>query len=234
MKKVIKIGLVISLLGIVITLGWLRAENGKTETVTGESQEIKLPTPQYKSTVSVEEALLQRRSIRQYAPGALTLNEVSQLLWAAQGTTKKDFFRTAPSAGATYPIDTYLVAGDVEGLPAGIYQYQPQGHRLTPKITGDKRKELSQAAANQPWVLKAPISIVLVSIQERITSRYGPRSIRYIFMEAGHIGQNVHIQCETLGLGTVMIGAYSDKAAREVIGVEQEVIYMMPIGKKKK
>lgn len=193
-----------------------------------------LPKPKFKSNVSVEEALLKRRSVRSYKKEKLTLQDVSQLLWAAQGQTVGWGGRTAPSAGATYPLEVYLVAGDVEGLQSGLYHYNIKEHSLVQKITSDIRSALARAALGQDYVLKAPASIVITAIYDRTTSRYGKRGIRYVHNEVGHVGQNIHLQCETLGLGTVVIGAFVDEEVKKVLQLDddEEPQYIMPVGKK--
>ena len=195
-------------------------------------EKVKLPEPKYSSKVSVEEALKNRRSVRSYKKEPLTLEEVSQLLWAAQGKTNDWGARTAPSAGATYPLDTYLVAGNVTGLSAGVYKYEPDDHSIELTKNKDVRKDLADAALGQSYITKAPISIVLAAVYSRTTSRYGERGIRYVHMEIGHVGENVHLQCETMGLGTVMVGAFDDEQVKKVLGIDAVPLYIMPVGKK--
>jgi len=197
-----------------------------------EGGAMKLPVPRYSSKMSVEEALKSRRSIRSYKDTALSLNEVAQLLWAAQGITVKWGGRTAPSAGATYPLEVYAVVGEVEGLEAGLYHYDPQDHTITKRKTGDLRSALANAALGQTWVRNAPIDLVIAARYERTTRRYGERGIRYVYMEVGHVGQNIYLQAEALGLGTVAIGAFYDDKVKKVLGIEEEPLYIMPVGKK--
>ncbi|MEO0050499.1 MAG: SagB/ThcOx family dehydrogenase, partial [candidate division WOR-3 bacterium] len=160
----------------------------------------------------------------------LTLNEVGQLLWAAQGKTGKTYGRTAPSAGATYPMEVFLVAGRVQGLDSGVYHYDVERHALQLVKTGDVRSELAGAALGQTCIKNAPASIVLTCEYKRTTTRYGERGIRYVHMEAGHIGQNVSLECVALDLGTVMVGAFNDSAVMRVLGVKYEPLYIMPVG----
>lgn len=203
--------------------------------VANGAEMIKLPQPKYDSNFSIERTLLQRRSIRLYEEGPLTLAEVSQLLWAAQGITEKSKgLRTAPSAGALYPLETYLVAGNVTGLPAGIYKYQPKEHGLIKLADGDKRAELRKAAHGQDSVSEAAVVIALSAVYERITKRYGDRGVRYTDMEAGHVGENVSLQAVALGLGTVMVGAFDDDAVKQVLGLpkDEKPLYLFPVGKK--
>ncbi|MEM1575306.1 MAG: SagB/ThcOx family dehydrogenase [Nitrososphaerota archaeon] len=196
---------------------------------------INLPEPKIKGEMSVEEALAKRRSIREYTPEPLNLEQVSQLLWAAQGITEPRLgFRTAPSAGATYPLEIYLVVGEngVKELEAGIYKYNPREHNIVLLLKGDFRKELMGAGLGQTWIGEAPINIVIVAIYERTTARYGERGIRYVHMEAGHVGQNIYLQATALKLGTVVIGAFYDEEVQKVLNLpkEEKPLYIMPVG----
>ena len=138
-------------------------------------QETKrLPEPRYEGSVSVEHALITRRSVRNYKNEPLTLTEISQLLWAAQGITTPRGYRTAPSAGALYPLETYVVAGNVEELVAGIYKYLYHEHALVQTVAGDKRTELSHAALNQGSIARAPAVLLFCAIYSRITGKYVP------------------------------------------------------------
>lgn len=198
---------------------------------------IHLPPPRYDSNVSIEHALRVRRSIREYEDKPLTLEQVGQLAWAAQGITDKRYgFRTAPSAGATYPLEIYVVIkkDGVEGLPEGIYHYLPREHMLELIKSGDYSRELMYACLDQEWVVDAAINIVITAIYERTTWRYGERGrIRYVPMEVGHVGQNIYLQCVSLGLGCVVIGAFYDEEVKKIIGVDEEPLYVIPVGVKK-
>ncbi len=196
-------------------------------------ERIKLPAPDYMGNTSVEEALSKRRSVRFYSGEDLSIEEVSQLLWAAQGITGTG--RTAPSAGALYPLELYLVVGDVEGLDNGVYQYRPVEHELEKAVEGDIRVELSKAAVgqNQEHVRDAAVDLVFTAVYERTTGKYGERGIRYVHMEAGHAAQNVYLQAVSLELGTVVIGAFSDDKVKELVNAEEqeEPLYIMPVGR---
>ncbi|GFP20905.1 hypothetical protein HKBW3S43_00375 [Candidatus Hakubella thermalkaliphila] len=196
--------------------------------------EAKLLEPRHDSGISIEETLLKRRSVRDYTGEPLTLQEVSQLLWAAQGITDPRGLRTAPSAGATYPLETYVVVGDVENLAEGVYRYHLPKHELVKVLDGDLRTELAAAALGQNWVREGAINIVFTAIYERTTRRYGDRGIRYVHMELGHVGQNVHLQAVALGLGTVVIGAFRDDQVKEILNLPQDEqpLYIMPVGRK--
>jgi SagB-type dehydrogenase family enzyme len=152
---------------------------------------INLPEPCYDGTVSVERALLTRRSVRTYNKDPLTLTEISQLAWAAQGVSDPRGYRTAPSAGALYPLEIYVVAGRIDELPAGIYKYDLLGQALRKIVGGDRRKKLSRAALNQNSIANAPVVLLFCTVNERVTNKYGDRGLKYIYMEIGHAAQNV-------------------------------------------
>ncbi|GAG95655.1 unnamed protein product [marine sediment metagenome] len=198
-------------------------------------EEIKLPSPQLEGKMSVEEALVRRRSRRVFKDYSLTMEQVSQLLWSAQGITEKRIgFRTAPSAGATYPLDIYLVVGKdkVENLKAGVYHYNPHPHSLTIILEEDRRRELARACLRQRFIEDAPISLIITAEFSRITNRYGKRGVYYAYMEAGHVGQNVYLQAESLGLGTVVIGAFYEEDVSQALNLPDQHIplYVMPVG----
>jgi SagB-type dehydrogenase family enzyme len=191
--------------------------------------EMKLSKPKEKGSISIEETLNKRGSIRDYKKDSLSLAEISQLLWAASG--KNLYRRTAPSAGATYPLETYLVVGEVEGLESGLYHYSYSRHSLETIKEEDIRDRLSQAALGQRMIERAPISIIIAADYGRTTNHYGQRGIRYVHMEAGHVGQSISLQAIALGLGTVMIGAFEDKQVKEVLEIKEELLYIIPVGR---
>ncbi len=196
---------------------------------------LELPEPMLKGEMSVEEAISKRRSVREYKNVPLTLSELGQLLWAAQGITLPSRgFRAAPSAGATYPLELYVSVreGGVEGLPAGIYHYDPFMHSLSLVKAGDFSMEIYRAALSQEWVREAPICIIIAADFVRTTSRYGPRGERYVYMEAGHVGQNIYLQATALGLGTVAVGAFYDDQLKSVVGCSEDPIYLFPVGRR--
>jgi SagB-type dehydrogenase family enzyme len=192
---------------------------------------IELPQPRWRGDVSVEQALKSRRSLRSFQPRPLSLDEVSQLLWAAQGITSGRF-RTAPSAGALYPLEVRIAVGNVEGLEAGVYRYDPVAHRLREVRKGDVRKSLSRAAYWQEWAGAGAIALVFSAVYERTTRKYGERGIRYVHMEAGHAAQNVYLQAQALGLGTVIVGAFMDGWVKRVLRMqdEEQPLTIMPVG----
>lgn len=197
------------------------------------SKAIKLPAPRLDSDMSIEEALLRRRSTRKYQGTSLTSAEVSQLLWAAQGMTDPRGFRTAPSAGALYPLEVYLIAGNVNGIPSGIYRYISQQHKITNIVPGDKRAGLKDAALGQDQIKQAAAALLISAFPDRTTKKYRERGIRYVHMEAGHAAQNVYLQATALGLGTVVIGAFHDEAVRKVMNMtdREHPLFIMPIGR---
>jgi len=197
---------------------------------------IELPSPRYKGTITLEETLKERRSVREFSSHSLSLEEISQLLWAMQGITEPSGGRTAPSAGALYPLEIYLVVGNVKNLPAGVYKYEPFKHRLIKIKDGDKREKLSYAALGQPWVKTAAVDFVIAAVYERTTRKYGKRGIRYVHIEVGHVAQNLLLQATALGIGAVTVGAFYDSEVKKVVGLknEEQPIYIIPVGKKKK
>lgn len=196
---------------------------------------VKLPEPRYDSDVSIEQSLLQRRSIRSYIGEPLSLQDVSQLLWAAQGITDPSGFRTAPSAGALYPLEVYVVAGDVRNLTLGVYKYEPDDHELVRVVDGDRRAELADAALTQPWVKEGAVAIVFTAVYARTTGKYGDRGVRYVHMEAGHVAQNLCLQATAMGLGTVTVGAFHDEEVAKVLNLPQgeQPVYIIPVGRKR-
>jgi SagB-type dehydrogenase family enzyme len=193
---------------------------------------LSLPAPPAAGAMSLEEALAHRRSVREFVPGALTLDEVSQLVWAAHGATGPGH-RTAPSAGATYPLEVYLVAGDVKDLSAGVYRYLPGQHRLEAVSNGDIRVPLADAAFNQKWVSRAAMVVVIAAVFERTTARYGKRGERYVHMEAGHAAQNLLLQATALGLGATPVGAFNDSGVSRLLRLPagEAPLYLIPVGR---
>lgn len=199
---------------------------------THEFEITKLPPPRLEGRMSVEKALSERRSVRDYRKVPVTLAEIGQLLWAAQGITSSDGLRAAPSAGALYPLDLYLVAGGVEGLTAGVYRYVPEGHSLLRTALGDLRARLCDATLGQECVKRAQAEIVFTAVVGRTTAKYGERGSRYVHMDAGFAGENVYLQAVTLGLGTVVVGAFDDEEVKRTLSIEEEPLIIMPIGRK--
>ncbi|MEM3627328.1 MAG: SagB/ThcOx family dehydrogenase [Candidatus Bathyarchaeia archaeon] len=196
---------------------------------------VELPDPEIKGIMSIEETIWRRRSIRSFTEESLSMSDISQLLWAAQGITDPEKrFRAAPSAGATYPLEIYVVVSSngVTGLAEGLYHYDPLTHRLECILRGDLRLSLAEVALKQSCVVEAPVSIVIVAVYERTTSKYGERGVRYVHMEAGHVGQNLYLQATARGLGMVTVGAFDDDKVQEILQLsrEQKPLYIIPVG----
>jgi SagB-type dehydrogenase family enzyme len=195
---------------------------------------MQLPPPRVESAVPVETALRARRSHREYAAGPLALAELSQLLWAAQGVTTPEGYRTAPSAGALYTLEVCVLTSNVTDLATAIYHYAPHSHALRKVVDGDHRRGLTQAALHQSSITAAPVVIVITAVYERTMAKYGPRGERYVHMEAGHAAQNVYLQAVAPNLATVAIGAFSDEAVARVLQLpdREQPLYLLPIGRR--
>lgn len=194
---------------------------------------VALPAPRLAGEQSLETVLGKRRSVREYSDAPLSLAEVSQLLWAAQGVTASDGGRTAPSAGALYPLELYVVAGNVASLDAGVYHYRPQGHTLTRHSEGDMRSALAKAALRQDCVRDGAAVLVFAAVYARTERKYSDRAPRYVHIEVGHAAENACLQAAALGLGAVTVGAFDDDAVHQTLRlpVQERVLYLMPVGK---
>lgn len=198
----------------------------KREVTPSSMGEIPLPTPSQRGEVSLEEALTRRRSIREFTEEGLTSAEISGLLWAGQGITDPRGFRTAPSAGALYPLELYVATGE------GVYHYLPQRHRLAVLLPEDMRLRLWEAGLKQGALREAPAIIVITAVYGRTEAKYGLRAERYVHLEAGHAAQNILLQATALDLGAVPIGAFYDEKVQEVLALpsDQEPLYLIPVG----
>jgi SagB-type dehydrogenase family enzyme len=225
----------ILIVGIFIAGNFFCQDNReKTVMQKTEADIIQLPAPNFKSETSVEEAIQKRRSVRDYSNELLSLSEVSQILWAAQGITDRTYgLKTAPSAGALYPLEVYLVAANVKDLPSGIYKYYPKDNSIKKITEGDKRTAVSNAALRQDAIENSSAIVIITAIYERTSVKYGKRSERYVNMEVGHVGQNIYLQAVSLGLGTVMIGAFDDEALKKVLDLpaNEFPLAIYPLGK---
>ncbi len=211
---------------LLVLVGCPRTSRPQAAKIT-PPQEIKLPPPRLKSDVSLEETLANRRSIRSYLKKDLSLKEISHLLWACQGITEPSFGgRTAPSAGALYPLEVYLVNSE------GVYHYLPQRHALEEVKEEDVRKELAAAALNQQPPAEAPVSFVITGVYERTARKYGARAERYVRLDAGHACQNLLLQAVALNLGAVPIGAFYDEEVQKVLSIpsNHKPLYIIPVG----
>lgn len=225
--------LIIIAIGLGVCFMLLRANMNQEIEPNFNTEIINLPEPIYDSSISIEQALLKRRSVRDYKREPLSLVHVSQILWAAQGITDQEKgFRTAPSAGALYPLEIYIVSGNVRDLSPGVYKYNPSGHSLEPIAEGDKRIELCNASLAQSAVKDGAMAMVFTGVYERTTEKYGERGFRYVYMEAGHSAQNVYLQVISLNLGATVIGAFEEQEVRKVLNLQdnEHPLYIMPIG----
>jgi SagB-type dehydrogenase family enzyme len=197
--------------------------------------QVYLPSPNQKGNISLEETIAWRRSIRHFTPEPISQPNLSQILWAAQGITDiQGRYRTAPSAGATYPLEVLVVCGlnCITGIGDGIYHYNIANHSLTRHYQGDIRLELARAALDEESIYQAPVNIIICALYERTTLRYGSRGERYVHIEAGHTGQNIYLQATALGLATVAIGAFHDEGIRKALQLDKpyKPLYIMPLG----
>ncbi len=199
------------------------------------ARNVELPEPVLRGETSLEETLFERRSVRDYVSHPLTLAEVSQLLWAAQGITDDGGGRTVPSAGALYPLELYVAVGSVEDLSPGVYRYRPEGHTLVELQSGDVRGDLALAALEQEYVAEGAVVLALAAAYQRTTAKYGARGKRYVHMEVGHAAQNVYLQAGALGLGTVMVGAFEDARVHRILGLpaDEQPLALMPVGRRR-
>ncbi|MBI5574240.1 MAG: SagB/ThcOx family dehydrogenase [Elusimicrobia bacterium] len=191
-----------------------------------EGKMLELPQPKTKGTVSLEEAIIKRRSVRNFQNKTLAIEQISQILWSAQGITSKRGFRSTPSAGAIYPMEIYLVSTD------GLFHYIPQGHKILKLKDGDLRMQLCNAAYGQEFIADAGISIIIACDYEKIKLRYRDRATRYADMEAGHITQNIQLQAVSLGLGSCPVGAFNDGSVSKLLQLPKNLtpIYIIPVG----
>ena len=188
---------------------------------------IALPTPRARGTLTLEETLARRRSVREFADTSLTLAELGQLLWAAQGITSSAGQRTAPSAGALYPLELYTVTRNA------VYRYEPAAHQLIVHAPGDLRRALYEVALQQDSILRAPTTIVIAAVYARTAKKYGEeRAPRYVALEAGHAAQNVLLQAVALDLGAVTMGAFEDERVKQVLALprDHQPLYLIPVG----
>ena len=221
--------LVVPTLGLVILISFLGSDT--------MAAEIALPSPSYKGTVSVEETLKARRTHRSFQPRPLTLKQLSQILWGAYGVTSQrygSFLKTAPSAGALYPLDIYGVVGQggVETLAPGIYHFRPENHSVELVKQGDLRAEVARHALQQMWMAKAPLMLVITGEYNRSSMKYGPRGVTYTHIETGHVGQNIFLQAEAIGLKAGIVGAFNNKKIIRAMGLSSshDPLLIMPVG----
>ena len=194
---------------------------------------IKLPEPDRSSLVSIEETLTKRRSVRKYQPGPLTLSETGQLLWSAYGITSDEGFRTAPSAGGLFPLRIYLASFNVEGLAEGLYRYDSRKHLLEPLKEGSFAEKLTAATFFQDYIASAAAVLIISADYTGPEQEYGAQGKKFTWMDLGHLGQNVHLQAVSLDIGTVAVAAVRPGEIEKIVETppEEEVLYLMPLGK---
>lgn len=242
------IGLLIGVLAVIAVIAYVvyvTRERPKVPTRPAVAEfydsVIYLPYPRRMSNMSVEDAILLRRSIRDYREEPVRLEHLSMILWAAYGITEpKQGFKSVPSAGATYPLEVYVVVGtkgvsinETHYLTPGVYKYDPHKHVLVFLKEGDYRDALSEAALGQRWIKNAPVNIVVCAVFERTTRIYGERGrVRYVPMEVGHLGQNVYLMSTALGYGVVVVGAFYDDVVQGIVGATtyETPMYIIPLG----
>lgn len=197
------------------------------------SLRVPLPEPRISGNMSVENALRARRSIREYSREKLLLAELAQLLWAAQGVTDPQGLRTAPSAGALYPLEIYVVAGQVATLDTGVYRYEPRQHELRKTVDGDRRASLADAALQRSWIAEAPAVLVIAVSYQRTAAKYGARAQHYVAIEAGHVAQAAALEAVSLHLATIDVGAFDDAALQKAVALAEgeEPLLILPVGR---
>ena len=185
---------------------------GQSELNSPEDATIQLPAPDTRGSVALERTIASRRSVRAFTGETLTNEQMGQLLWAAQGITESHRgLRTAPSAGALYPLELYVVTTQ------GVYHYLPQGHRLQQHLSGDHLSPLAQACLGQRWVEETAANFVITAVYTRAAAKYGGPAQRYVDIEVGAAGENLCLQAVALDLGSVMIGAFRDEAVTQTL-----------------
>ncbi|MCM8819871.1 MAG: SagB/ThcOx family dehydrogenase [Candidatus Omnitrophica bacterium] len=197
-----------------------------------ETNLIRLPSPRENSDFSLEKAITTRRSIRDFSLKPIKIEELSQIVWAAYGKNKYGKI-TTPSAGALYPLKIYALCFNVEGLKKGLYRYESNQHALVFISDFNLEKKLVKSCLGQRWIEEAAVNIIICADYEITTSHYGERGRRYVQIEVGHTAQNIYLQVEALGLGTVAVGAFIDEEVKNILGLEEEPLYIMPIGRRK-
>ncbi len=216
--------------------GW--RQNARPELYKTYPGSIKfvLPASTPDRPMTLDETLRQRRSVREFRPKALSLEQLSYLLWASSGIQRTEQgyeFRSAPSAGALYPIETYIVANRVSELEPGAYHYGIRNHELERVRAGDLRGSIAAAALGQDMCAEAAAVFIWTALFARCTWKYGQRAYRYIYLDAGHMAQNLALAAVSLTLGTCQIGALFDDEVNKLLdldGIEESVVYMSVVG----
>jgi len=219
----------ITSLCLILLMGFSLSDGSAAQ--KSNSPDIALPKPDIKYGIPLNSALQSRRSHRKFSEKPLSLTNLSQLLWSAQGVTHLFGFRTAPSAGALYPLEIYVVVSNVDRLQPGVYHYKPGSHRLVQIIEGNHQKQLSNAALQQRSIANAAATFVITGVIRRTEKKYGQRAIQYVHIETGNVSQNVYLQATSLNLGTVFIGAFNEEKVKHIMQLPQdhEPLGLMPI-----
>ena len=234
-RKACRLGGVLGL--ILFALGLFRARHvfAGSRRMFKKGEFMNLPGPILDGEVSLEKAIRERRTVRSFVDKPLMIAQLSQILWAAQGITdERGLKRAAPSGGALYPIDVYAVVGknSVGELAQGVYRYDPPRHSIEKRVDADAREDVALASLRQMWIATAPVILVLTAEYSRITVKYGERGKRYAMIEVGHIGQNIFLQCEALGLSAGIVGAFYDTQVARAVNTQEnhEPLIIMPVG----
>ncbi len=196
----------------------------------------KLPAPQTSGGEGLWETIAARRSVREFRPDPISREQLAQLLWGTQGITAREHgaaFRAAPSAGACYPIDTYVAVNRVAGLEPGLYRYDVEGAALKRVRQGDLSAAIAAACLDQEMAAQAAVVFVWVAVPARSAQRYRERAYRYVYLDAGHIGENLHLAATAMGLGCCAIGAFFDDEVNAIVGVDgqtETAVYLSVVG----
>jgi SagB-type dehydrogenase family enzyme len=234
-KKLVIICLIIVLIGV-SSAYYFSGTNKTSYNTRHVISTVSLPAPQLTGNLSVEAAIENRRSVRHYSNQSVTLDNVSQILWSAQGITDTQYqLRAAPSAGQVYPLEVYVIAGpNVSGLQEGVYQYEPSNNTLEMFMNGDLRSDLSNIADGQLWVKQAPLDILITGDNQKMIDKYPDKdlSTRFVDLEAGHAGENIYLQAESLGLVTVSLGSFDSNQLSQKFELpsNETPLYIFPIG----
>lgn len=198
-----------------------------------ENTIIQLPDMEQDSGITLVETIDARRSVRNFTEDSITLPELARILHSAQGITSERGFRAAPSAGATYPLSVFVIAENVDDLEPGIYRFLPRENTLMTVKTGNFLHDLALASLGQRCISSAPAAIAIAADYSITTSVYGDRGVMYVNMEAGHVSQNIYLQCTAIELGTVAVGAFIDMEVADLLNLEENEIplYIMPVGR---
>jgi SagB-type dehydrogenase family enzyme len=225
--------MIVFVVGLIVLLNAIMAVSVSSNQEA--SDVITLPQPQTDGGMSVEKALLERRSIRSFRNESLTLDEISQLCWAAQGITDDKGHRTSPSAMATYPLEVYLLAGNVTNLPAGVYHYSPQAHNLTTISLGNKISDLfnSSMVGREDWRKGSPAVFIITGVFERTNKVPGQDLSRFVYIEAGTSAENLLLEVVSLGLGSTYTAGFDENKTKEYLGLSlgEEPIGVLPVGR---